>query len=415
MVFPVVLKARIELLCSKRDVRDESWYVSVHLSYRWGPKPPSPVYYLMRAQTPTSTTPIFHHRFCRVLELSQSSHNRLTLNMLDLPVKLIFGGGNLGARFENISFTEEMFNECIAILKKYGVKEIDSGAYYTGSEKAIGEAGLGKDFLIDTKPPANPGALARDPLIKGCEESLNTLKMDQVETYCFHAPDALTQLEESLEVVNELYLQGKFKKFGLSNFSAADVKKAWEIADSRGWVKPTVYQGNYNAVARHAEKDLLPYLKSKGISFYAYSPIAGGFLAKSAAQIGAGAGGRWDPSSLTGSAYNTMYNKPTLRDALTEWEDISNQTGIPKAALAYRWVAFHSELSKGPGNGIIVGATQPSQLRNTFEQLQQGPLPEEAIERIEKIWDKVKDEAPINNFESFFKGVIEEAMKKQEA
>lgn len=129
----------------------------------------------------------------------------------------------------------------------------------------------------------------------------------------------------------------------------------YDYAKSKGYVLPTVYQGNYNPVARHYDTTLFPLLRELNIAFYAYSPLAGGFLVKDAQTLNTGSGqGRWDPSSRVGKVYNDRYAKPSLLETLSEWEAIANEARVSKAALAYRWVMYNSELSAEHGDGIIV-------------------------------------------------------------
>lgn len=134
-----------------------------------------------------------------------------------------------------------------------------------------------------------------------------------------------------------------------------DVRKIYDYAKSKGYVLPTVFQGNYNPVARHYDRTLFPLLRELDISFYAYSPLAGGFLVKDAYTLKIGNGqGRWNPETQLGKAYNEIYTRPSLLEALSEWEAIANDAGISKAALSYRWVIFNSKLSAEHGDGIIV-------------------------------------------------------------
>jgi aflatoxin B1 aldehyde reductase len=87
-----------------------------------------------------------------------------------------------------------------------------------------------------------------------------------------------------------VYKTGAFKRFGLSNYAPSDVQKAYDICKKNNWVLPTCYQGNYSPVARRQETELFPTLRKLGIAFYAYSPLAGGFLTKTVEQIKDGAG-----------------------------------------------------------------------------------------------------------------------------
>ena len=47
-----------------------------------------------------------------------------------------------------------------------------------------------------------------------------------------------------------MYVEGKFKEFGLSNYAAWEVVDIYHICKARGWVLPTVYQGMYNPITR---------------------------------------------------------------------------------------------------------------------------------------------------------------------
>ena len=53
-----------------------------------------------------------------------------------------------------------------------------------------------------------------------------------------------------LKGINDLYKEGKFKRFGLSNFASYEVAEIVEICKANGYVLPTVYQGMYNAISR---------------------------------------------------------------------------------------------------------------------------------------------------------------------
>ena len=129
----------------------------------------------------------------------------------------------------------------------------------------------------------------------------------------------------------------------------------YDYAASKGYVLPTVFQGHYNAVTRHYETALFPLLRELNIAFYAYSPLAGGFLVKDAKTLDTGGDqGRWNPSSWVGKVYNKMDIKPLLLEALSEWEAIANEARVTKSALAYRWAMYHSKLSVEHGDGIIV-------------------------------------------------------------
>ncbi|KAL2355071.1 NADP-dependent oxidoreductase domain-containing protein [Cryomyces antarcticus] len=291
-------------------------------------------------------------------------------------------------------WSEEKRQEFLKVLKQFSVKGLDTAYIY---EAALGALKCPSEFIIHTKAPGfKSGCLSKDSILAGAKKSFEELGTDHVETYFLHSPDPETPIEETMEAIQELYKAGRFEHFGLSNFEPSDVSKIHQYASSKGYVVPTVYQGNYNPVARHSEDELFPLLRKLGMRFYAYSPLAGGFLVKTAETIRAGGEGHLDASTTGGQ----MYNKPKLVEALNAWEKISQDSGISKSQLAYRWVTYNSQLATKYQDGIIVGASRPEQLKETLEEIEKGPLPEKAAEQIEHVWQTVKDEAPIDNYAS---------------
>lgn len=170
------------------------------------------------------------------------------------------------------------------------------------------------------------------------------------------------------------------------------------LATEKGSVVPTVFQGNYNPLSRHYEQELFPLLRKLKIAFWAYSPLAGGFLVKSSQAIAEGNKGRWNQNSTVGHQYHGLYSKPTLISALEKWESIAKGIGITKASLAYRWVSYHSALKADLNDCVIIGASSPTQLRQTLEGLDEGPLPAKVLPDIEDIWEIVRTEAPVDNY-----------------
>jgi aflatoxin B1 aldehyde reductase len=102
------------------------------------------------------------------------------------------------------------------------------------------------------------------------KQSLEELKTSSVEVMFLHVPDRQTPFEETAKAMNDAFTQGEFKKFGLSNYSVAEVQKFIDICKQNGYVKPSVYEGHYNPVTRGGEKELLPLLRKHGMAFLAY-------------------------------------------------------------------------------------------------------------------------------------------------
>jgi aflatoxin B1 aldehyde reductase len=81
------------------------------------------------------------------------------------------------------------------------------------------------------------------------EHNLRELGTDCVDIFYLHAPDRNTNFAEVLEECNKLYKEGKFKQLGLSNYASFEVAEVVMICNERGWVRPTIYQGMYNAIS----------------------------------------------------------------------------------------------------------------------------------------------------------------------
>lgn len=320
-------------------------------------------------------------------------------------VKIVYGGFFVKYRGHTLKTVEE----ALQYLENEGVQTIDTAEIYGESEEFLGMAGAATRFTIDTKFSGGLSQLepTEEHIVKSCEESLKKLKTSSVDVFYIHAPCRGTPVKNILSGINTLYNAGKFKRFGLSNFNADEVEEIIRVASENNFVIPSVYQGNYNAISRRTETELMPVLRKWNIAFYAYSPIAGGFLAKAPEQLLAGGKGRWDPcGTYTAKMYNALYNKPCMLKALAAFVQLSKDTGISQAELAYRWVAHNSQLRPELGDGIIIGARFGPQLEEALNGVKNGRLSVEVAERIDALWEGVKDESPLDNFEGFISNYL---------
>ncbi|KAM0481081.1 hypothetical protein ACHAPX_003974 [Trichoderma viride] len=290
----------------------------------------------------------------------------------------------------------------ISIMRAHNIKNLDSARLYGGgaSETAIGNLHLGPDFAVDTKVPTGFVKGQADKIEQSAYESLATLQTKQVRTYFFHGPDETVPFEKQMEAIQKLYLQGSFQRFGISNFTLEQVLRLYNIAKEKGYVLPSVYQCSYSIASRHNEADLFPTLRKLGFSIQAYSPMAGGFLAKTPEYIEQGQG-NWNPNTPTGKFQRDLFYKPSYMKMLAEFGALSEKSGISRAGLAYRWVRHHSILKKETGDEMIIGASTSEQLADTMKELKDGPLELWIDQRMEELWEMIKHEASVDNLKSF--------------
>jgi len=70
-----------------------------------------------------------------------------------------------------------------------------------------------------------------------------------VEIFYLHAADRKVPFEKTLEECHKMFKEGKFVKLGLSNFTAYEIAEVVMICRQHGWVRPSIYQGMYNAIS----------------------------------------------------------------------------------------------------------------------------------------------------------------------
>ncbi|KAF9160582.1 hypothetical protein BGX21_005600 [Mortierella sp. AD011] len=293
---------------------------------------------------------------------------------------------------ENIKAFLDLFHE-------HGHNEIDTARTYCAgdTETALGQLGVDPLKIATKVWPTVPRAHASEHLKKTFRESLTALKAGKIDIFYLHAPDYTTPFEETIKAVDELYHEGLFERFGLSNFAAWQVTLIHQLCKQNGYILPTVYQGMYNVITRDVVRELLPCLKALNIDFYAFNPIAGGLLSgRYKFEIEAKDGGRFDENTGFGKGYRQRYWNTVFFDAIKKMEDVTKEHNLTLVESALRWLVHHSGL--GSNDGIIIGASSINHLQSNLEDLEKGPLPKEVLEVFDGAWEDVKVVCP-----SYFK------------
>lgn len=264
------------------------------------------------------------------------------------------------------------------IFRKYGHKEIDTARIYGGgsSETMLGDLDWQKRGLImqtkfhataglpdSAKPSTLTPGLRHTPeqLRENLRISLKSLKTEQVDLWYLHVPDRTTPYDVTMKACNDLYQEGYFRRLGISNYAAWEVAQMCELCRANGWKQPDVYQGVYNAFHRAVEPELFPCLRYYGISFYAYNPLAGGYLTnrykREDLDGDVEAGSRFDRNRRQGTGYRLRYFKPEYFDALEMLRPVAKKHGLTEAECAMRWMNHHSGMKREHGDAIIFSAS----------------------------------------------------------
>ena len=306
-------------------------------------------------------------------------------------VNLILGTMTFG---ESV-FSPEVERFITAFLDA-GCVELDTAYVYNegNCEKLLGEVlpGLRRPYRICTKVnPRISGRLDAEAAYKQVNESLERMKLASVDTVFLHFPDPATPVESVLEAMADLHGQGKFRELGLSNFPAWMTADVWHICDRRGWVKPTVYEGVYNPLARNAERELNACLDRFGMRFYAYNPMAGGLLTGRYASFEEEPG---DGRFTHRPNYRKRYWHRSSFEAVELLRAESAKFGLSPVEATYRWLAYHSMLRGERGDAILIGASRLDHLLQNMAAVQAGPLPEGLPQVFEQVWALSAPESP---------------------
>ncbi|TLS21194.1 uncharacterized protein PpBr36_10638 [Pyricularia pennisetigena] len=325
------------------------------------------------------------------------------------PAQVIFGAGDLGNNTNKGYDTDSSVSHFLEICRSYYTStctkpHFDTGRAYPAANPGASETWLGRMSVgswpadIDTKVwSQSPDAHRPAAIAKSISESLTALGVDKVHTMYLHFPCRETPFSEVCGAMNAAFRQGKFDRWGLSNYTPADIEEMQSICHEMGYEPPRVYEGQYNAVARLGEEKLLPVLRKYDMAYVAYSPSAAGlFSGQVTADSVHKPTGRWSKSQPGGAIYADMYLKPSLLACSERVQDAAKRLGIPRGGheVALRWVIHHSCLDGARGDGIIVGGSTLEQARQNVEICKQGPLPQELVDLMEQVWAVARPIAP---------------------
>lgn len=200
---------------------------------------------------------------------------------------------------------------------------------------------------------------------------------------------------ETLEAVNNLHKAGKFDKLGVSNFTAFELAEIVMTCKYNGWVRPSIYQGMYNAITRNIEPELFVACRRYGLDIVVYNPLAGGlFSGKIKSKDIIPESGRYSSKASIGANYRSRYFRDSTFESLRIVEQAAEKAGLTLIEIALRWTVHHSALKVTDGNdGIIIGVSSVQQLENNLTDLEKGPLPEEVVKALDEAWAISKAES----------------------
>jgi voltage-dependent potassium channel beta subunit len=284
--------------------------------------------------------------------------------------------------------------ECMQAAWDAGCNFFDNAEAYAGGEseaimgRVIADLGWKRHhYVLSTKVywgidgpvPNLQNTLNRKYLHHSIEGCLERLQVDFVDLLFCHRADPATPIEETVWAMSDLVDRGQVLYWGTSEWSADEIRAAWEIAERHHLHKPVMEQPQYNMLERRrVEKEYARLYDDIGLGTTIWSPLASGLLtgkyldgvpADSRAAL---PGYGWLASRLTDE---------TSLGIVRDLKPIADDLGCSLAQLALAWCTKNPRVST-----VITGASRVSQVHENFGALDVIPLlTDEVMARIDAV------------------------------
>ncbi|MHB1210272.1 MAG: potassium channel beta subunit family protein [Acidimicrobiales bacterium] len=283
--------------------------------------------------------------------------------------------------------------ECLSAAKEAGVNFFDNAEAYSAgeSERVMGAAfrELGwkrYEYIVSTKlfwgihdVPNMKNTLNRKYLSQAIDDSLERFGLDFVDLVFCHRPDPKTPIEETVWAMSDMITQGKALYWGTSEWSADEIRAAYDIAERHHLHKPLMEQPQYNILWRdRVEKEYRRLYSDIGLGTTIWSPLSSGLLTgKYLNGVPEGSratlpGYEWLRGMLTDEARNKK---------VSDLKVIADELDISLTQLSLAWCAKNPNVST-----VITGASSADQVRENMTALDAMPLlTTEIMDRIDLI------------------------------
>jgi voltage-dependent potassium channel beta subunit len=266
--------------------------------------------------------------------------------------------------------------EILGTAYEAGVNFFDNAEAYAGGEserimgKAIASLGWPRhSYLVSTKlywgihpGPNTRNTLNRKYLLQAIDGSLERFGLDFVDLLFCHRADPHTPIEETVWAMSDIVSSGRALYWGTSEWSADEIRAAWDIADRHHLHKPVMEQPQYNLLHRErVEHEYARLYEDIGLGTTIWSPLASGLLT-----------GKY-LEGIPGDSRGALPGYEWLRGRLMDDEvrakvrrlkTVADDLGCSLAQLSIAWCARNPNVST-----VILGASRVSQLEENLGAL----------------------------------------------
>ncbi|MEP0806757.1 MAG: aldo/keto reductase [Chloroflexota bacterium] len=290
--------------------------------------------------------------------------------------------------------------EMMAAAYDAGVNFFDNAETYAGgkSEEVMGAA-LKKlkwrrgSYLVSTKfywgihdGVNERNTLNRKRLIEGINGSLQRFGLEYVDLIYCHRPDPTTPIEETVWAMHNIIEWGKAMYWGTSEWSAAEIVQAIEVAERHHLHKPVTEQPVYNLFERHRfAGEYERFYRDYGYGATTWSPLASGLLS--------GKYLKGIPKDSRGALKGYEWLKKRLTDQerlakVQALEPIAKELGCTLSQLSIAWCLKNPFVST-----VITGASRVEQVHENMKAAEVAPkLTPEILARIDAIFNGKEEE-----------------------
>lgn len=264
--------------------------------------------------------------------------------------------------------------KCMSTAYDAGVNFFDNAEAYAhgNAETVMGNVikklGLRRESIVVSSKVfwggegPNDSGLSRKHIYEACKNSLRRLQLDYLDLFFCHRPDPNTPIEETVRAMDDLIHQGKILYWGTSEWPAADIMRAHEIAREYSMTPPQMEQPHYNMLHRdRVEKEYLPLYREIGLGTTIWSPLASGVLTGKY-NTGMPAGTR---ATLKGYEWLKEHViTPQNIEKVKQLQPIAADLGCTMAQFAIAWCLKNPNVST-----VITGASRPEQVTENMKAI----------------------------------------------
>ncbi len=259
-----------------------------------------------------------------------------------------------------------------------GINHIDTANMYEGYNRYAGSAGgvaeeivgaaIGGmargQVIVSTKvgmkvgdAPEDEGTSAK-AIEKQLDASLKRLKTDYIDLYYLHRYDANAPVAEILNALQRAVFAGKIRYYGVSNYTAEQLKALLAAADELHLPRPVVCQPPLSMLKQDALSELIPLCAAEDIAVIPYQIYQGGLL------TGKYQRGMEPPKGSRAEEKPAWLAAPdgALYDKLEAIEASAKERGLSMSAYALRWT-----LEQPAVVSAIVGVKSERQVNDAIQ------------------------------------------------